>query len=161
MSFGRNIWGNVAVDTKCRCLVIQLEKRYTSIIIIFTVYLLFYTFRGRLRHGRHFTYKSVLNDVAITLVSSSVVGSIADEHHPYAAHGPWLQVGNFNIQMKCLRQINIMWGEHPYCRKLYVHWITFTTRRFLCIKITAMLKSWVTASILQQLAVFFVSTCSL
>ena len=50
------------------------------------------TFRGRLRHGRHFTYKSVLNDVAITLVSSSVVGSIADEHHPYAAHGPWLQV---------------------------------------------------------------------
>ncbi len=48
--------------------------------------------RGRLRHGRHFTYKSVLNDVAITLVSTSVLGSIADEQHPFAAHGPWLQV---------------------------------------------------------------------
>ncbi|XP_064600210.1 suppressor of fused homolog [Liolophura sinensis] len=48
--------------------------------------------KGRLKHGRHFTFKSVLNDVAITLVSTSVVGSIADEHHPYAAHGPWLQV---------------------------------------------------------------------
>ncbi|ESO96856.1 hypothetical protein LOTGIDRAFT_159604 [Lottia gigantea] len=48
--------------------------------------------RGRLRHGRHFTFKSVLNDVAITLVSSSVVGSFADEEHPFAAHGMWLQV---------------------------------------------------------------------
>ena len=53
---------------------------------------LFIDIRGRLRHGKHFTYKSVLNDVAITLVSTSVVGSIADEQHPYAAHGPWLQV---------------------------------------------------------------------
>ncbi|XP_050397682.1 suppressor of fused homolog [Patella vulgata] len=48
--------------------------------------------RGRLRHGRHFTFKSVLNDVAITFVSSSVVGSFADEEHPFAAHGMWLQV---------------------------------------------------------------------
>ncbi|KAK3611658.1 hypothetical protein CHS0354_012028 [Potamilus streckersoni] len=48
--------------------------------------------RGRLRHGRHFTYVSAMNDSAITLVSSSVHGSIADEHHPFAAHGPWLQV---------------------------------------------------------------------
>ncbi|XP_041368591.1 suppressor of fused homolog [Gigantopelta aegis] len=48
--------------------------------------------RGRLKHGRHFTFKSVLNDVAITLVSSSVIGSIADEEHPFAAHGSWLQI---------------------------------------------------------------------
>ncbi|KAL8598341.1 hypothetical protein ACOMHN_047662 [Nucella lapillus] len=48
--------------------------------------------RGRLKHGRHFTFKSVLNDVAVTLVSPSVVGSIADEEHPFAAHGTWLQV---------------------------------------------------------------------
>ncbi|XP_064631049.1 suppressor of fused homolog isoform X2 [Lineus longissimus] len=48
--------------------------------------------RGRLRHGRHFTFKSVMNDVAITLVSTSVVGSIADEQHPFAAHGPWLHI---------------------------------------------------------------------
>ncbi|KAK3094562.1 hypothetical protein FSP39_003435 [Pinctada imbricata] len=48
--------------------------------------------KGRLRHGRHFTYMSALNDTAITLVSTSVNGSIADENHPFAAHGPWLQV---------------------------------------------------------------------
>ncbi|CAI9717818.1 suppressor of fused homolog [Octopus vulgaris] len=48
--------------------------------------------KGRLKHGRHFTFKSVLNDVAVTLVSSSVTGSIADEQHPYATHGPWLQI---------------------------------------------------------------------
>ncbi|KAK3698679.1 hypothetical protein RRG08_046181 [Elysia crispata] len=48
--------------------------------------------RGRLKHGRHFTFKGIMNDIAITLVSSSVVGSITDEEHPFAAHGTWLQV---------------------------------------------------------------------
>jgi len=35
---------------------------------------------------------SATNDSAITLVSPSVNGSIADEEHPFAAHGLWLQV---------------------------------------------------------------------
>lgn len=48
--------------------------------------------RGRLRHGRHFTFKSVVGDIAITFVAPSVVGAFADAEHPYAAHGPWLQV---------------------------------------------------------------------
>ncbi|KAL8604949.1 hypothetical protein ACOMHN_028577 [Nucella lapillus] len=48
--------------------------------------------RGRLKHGRHFTFKSVTREVAVTLVSPRVVGSITDEEHPFAAHGPWLQV---------------------------------------------------------------------
>lgn len=48
--------------------------------------------RGRLKHGRHFTFKSVVGEVAITLVPPSVVGSFVDAEHPYAAHGPWLQV---------------------------------------------------------------------
>lgn len=48
--------------------------------------------RGRLQHGRHFTFMSATNDSAITLVSPSVNGSIADERHPFAAHGLWLQV---------------------------------------------------------------------
>lgn len=52
--------------------------------------------RGRLKHGRHFTFMSALNDTAITLVSLSVNGSIADENHPFAAHGPWLQVKQFS-----------------------------------------------------------------
>ena len=30
--------------------------------------------------------------MAITLVTGSVAGTIADEAHPFAAHGPWLQV---------------------------------------------------------------------
>ena len=49
-------------------------------------------YRGRLQHGRHFTFMSATNDSAITLVSPSVNGSIADERHPFAAHGLWLQV---------------------------------------------------------------------
>ncbi|XP_067126583.1 suppressor of fused homolog isoform X2 [Centruroides vittatus] len=48
--------------------------------------------RGRLKHGRHFTFKSVEGDVAITLVAPSVVGAFVDAEHPYAAHGPWLQI---------------------------------------------------------------------
>lgn len=35
---------------------------------------------------------SATNDSAITLVSPSVNGSIADEENPFAAHGLWLQV---------------------------------------------------------------------
>jgi len=30
--------------------------------------------------------------VAITLVCTGVQGAFADEGHPYASHGPWLQV---------------------------------------------------------------------
>lgn len=52
--------------------------------------LIFY--RGRLLHGRHFTYKSINGDTAITFVSTGVEGAFATEEHPYAAHGPWLQV---------------------------------------------------------------------
>lgn len=48
--------------------------------------------RGRLKHGRHFTFKSVVGDVAITLVPTSVSGAFVDIEHPFAAHGPWLQV---------------------------------------------------------------------
>ncbi|KAG2463373.1 SUFU protein, partial [Polypterus senegalus] len=48
--------------------------------------------RGRLLHGRHFTFKSITGDTAITFVSMGVEGSFATEEHPYAAHGPWLQV---------------------------------------------------------------------
>ncbi|KAG8135691.1 hypothetical protein E2320_008697, partial [Naja naja] len=46
--------------------------------------------RGRLLHGRHFTYKSITGDTAITFVSTGVEGAFATEEHPYAAHGPWL-----------------------------------------------------------------------
>lgn len=58
--------------------------------LLFILYLIFY--RGRLLHGRHFTYKSINGDTAITFVSTGVEGAFATEEHPYAAHGPWLQV---------------------------------------------------------------------
>ena len=48
--------------------------------------------RGRLKHGRHFTFKNVAGDCAITLVSNGVEGAFVEESHPYAARGQWLQV---------------------------------------------------------------------
>lgn len=48
--------------------------------------------KGRVKHGRHFTFKSVLGDSAITLVAPTVTGTFVDAEHPYVARGPWLQV---------------------------------------------------------------------
>ena len=48
--------------------------------------------RGRLKHGRHFTFKSTMTETAVTLVSPSVAGAIVDQEHKYAIHGLWLQV---------------------------------------------------------------------
>ena len=48
--------------------------------------------RGRLKHGRHFTFKSFTGDSAVTLVSEGVEGSLVSADRPLSAHGPWLQV---------------------------------------------------------------------
>ena len=48
--------------------------------------------RGRLKHGRHFTFKSIVGNSAVTLVPPSVSGAFVDSSNPYATHGPWLQV---------------------------------------------------------------------
>lgn len=48
--------------------------------------------RGRLKHKRHFTFKTVTNDLAVTLLTESVSGSYVSLESPYAIHGPWLQV---------------------------------------------------------------------
>ncbi|KAJ8894694.1 hypothetical protein PR048_000001 [Dryococelus australis] len=48
--------------------------------------------KGRVKHGRHFTFQSVLGDTAITLVASSVTGALVCAEHPYVARGSWLQV---------------------------------------------------------------------
>ena len=52
--------------------------------------------RSRLKHGRHFTFKSVYNDSAITLVPVSVVGAFVTEEQPFASQGLWLQVSAGN-----------------------------------------------------------------
>ena len=50
-------------------------------------------FKGRLNHGRHFTFKTVSGDLAITLMTESVSGSYVTLESPYAIHGNvWLQV---------------------------------------------------------------------
>ncbi|VEN57444.1 unnamed protein product [Callosobruchus maculatus] len=48
--------------------------------------------RGRVKHGRHFTFKSVLGDAAITLVAHTVTGTLVDTERPFVAQGSWLQV---------------------------------------------------------------------
>ncbi|CAK8681568.1 unnamed protein product [Clavelina lepadiformis] len=48
--------------------------------------------KGRVMHGRHFTFKSVSGDTAVTFVATGVEGAFVNERSPYAARGPWLQV---------------------------------------------------------------------
>ena len=72
------------------CILIISEEAYKT-YFSFTGATLFPP-RGRLWHGRHFTYKSFAGDLAITLVCPGVQGTFADHDHPFAARGPWLQV---------------------------------------------------------------------
>ncbi|OQR71854.1 suppressor of fused-like [Tropilaelaps mercedesae] len=47
--------------------------------------------KGRLKHGRHFTYKSAMNSSALTFVVPSVQGSFVSEESPFAVQGQWCQ----------------------------------------------------------------------
>ena len=49
---------------------------------------------GRLKHGYHFTLKSVLKDTAVTFVVSKVAGTLVSPDKPFAAQGNWLQVSD-------------------------------------------------------------------
>lgn len=49
-------------------------------------------YRGRVMHGRHFTFKSILSHTAITIVAPSVTGTLVSREKPYVVQGPWLQV---------------------------------------------------------------------
>jgi suppressor of fused-like protein len=48
--------------------------------------------KGRLKHDRHFTLKTVAGDLAVTMLTEKVSGAFASPEHPYALHGPWLQI---------------------------------------------------------------------
>lgn len=54
--------------------------------------MLFFVCRGRLKHGRHFTFKSSVDCTAVTLVVPSVIGAFANAEQPYAVQGSWLQI---------------------------------------------------------------------
>ena len=61
-----------------------------------------------------------MNDVAVTFVSASVVGSIADEEHPFAAHGTWLQV---LIQDDFLEEMIADLEELSYPNEVLLIWL--------------------------------------
>ncbi|PIK55464.1 suppressor of fused-like protein [Apostichopus japonicus] len=76
--------------------------------------------RGRLKHGRHFTFKSLNGDCAITLVSPRVEGAFVDTTHPFGARGPWMQilltddfVDVMAVDLECLNNPESMKGELP------------------------------------------------
>ncbi|XP_046626497.1 suppressor of fused homolog [Neodiprion virginianus] len=48
--------------------------------------------KGRVMHGRHFTFKSILSHAAVTIVAPTVTGTLVTEEKPYVVQGPWLQV---------------------------------------------------------------------
>ena len=48
--------------------------------------------KGRVMHGRHFTFKSILSNTAITIVAPSVTGTLVSTENPFVVQGPWLQV---------------------------------------------------------------------
>ncbi|XP_029161034.1 suppressor of fused homolog [Nylanderia fulva] len=48
--------------------------------------------KGRVMHGRHFTFKSILSHTAVTIVAPSVTGTFVSKDRPYVVQGPWLQV---------------------------------------------------------------------
>jgi suppressor of fused-like protein len=48
--------------------------------------------QGRLRHGFHFTLKSILKEMAVTFVVARVAGTLVTADKPLAAQGDWLQV---------------------------------------------------------------------
>lgn len=43
-------------------------------------------------HGKHFTFKSVVSNSAVTIVAPSVTGTFVSKEKPYVIQGPWLQV---------------------------------------------------------------------
>lgn len=49
-------------------------------------------FRGRIKHGRHFTFKALTGNATITFVASSVSGSLVSDEKPYVAEASWLQI---------------------------------------------------------------------
>ncbi|XP_068238037.1 suppressor of fused homolog [Palaemon carinicauda] len=84
--------GNAATTDSAELFV---TRKYESIHLTINLEsgaLLPLALRGRLKHGRHFTFKSVLDAWAVTFVSPAVAGSFVDSGCPYASRGPWLQI---------------------------------------------------------------------
>ena len=66
---------------------------------------------GRLRHDRHFTFKAVAGETAVTLLTGRVGGALASPSAPLVAKGPWLQIlvdsewlAKLETDLACLQQ---------------------------------------------------------
>ncbi|XP_045104050.1 suppressor of fused homolog isoform X1 [Portunus trituberculatus] len=87
-----NVEGNVATSDSAELFVTRRLESLHLTINLESGALLPLALRGRLKHGRHFTFKSVVDVGAVTLVSPAVAGAFVDATCPYAVRGPWLQV---------------------------------------------------------------------
>lgn len=67
----------------------SLDGLELTIAPFFAKYLVL-AIRDRIRHGRHFTFKS--ENLAITFVSESVTGGVVSKNDPYGLLGYWMQV---------------------------------------------------------------------
>ncbi|XP_050420297.1 suppressor of fused homolog [Adelges cooleyi] len=79
----------------CELSELAQEKFLENVHLTFNLeagLLLPFVLKGRIRHGRHFTFKSIVGDSTITFVAPSVSGSVVTEEKPYVAQGSWLQV---------------------------------------------------------------------
>lgn len=45
-----------------------------------------------MKHGRHFTFRTLGSNSAITFVAPSVTGSLVSDERPFVADGLWLQI---------------------------------------------------------------------
>lgn len=45
-----------------------------------------------MKHGRHFTFRALGSNSAITFVAPSVTGSLVSDERPFVADGLWLQI---------------------------------------------------------------------
>lgn len=74
-------------------LLLPFVLKYNLIILKFIENIkINFLFRGRIRHGRHFTFRSLNGKATITFVSPSVSGSAVSDENPFVAHETWLQV---------------------------------------------------------------------
>lgn len=77
-------------------------------------------FRGRIRHGRHFTFKALTREDKITFVASTVLGTFVTEENPIVVQGSWLQVlvpNNFLDTMEA----SLKFLEEPIIVNIYIY----------------------------------------
>ncbi|XP_069936632.1 suppressor of fused homolog isoform X2 [Cherax quadricarinatus] len=87
-----DVEGNIASTDSAELFVTRRLESVHLTINLESGALLPLALRGRLKHGRHFTFKSVVDIGAVTLVPPAVAGAFVDATCPYASRGPWLQI---------------------------------------------------------------------